>query len=169
MMTLTRWWPTPVRSVFLFLVWLLLNNSVAVIHLFFGLLLAWLIPLLIHKFRLIQPGVKKPGAAMAYGLMVLWDILVANLQVIRLVLGSNKKLRSAFVLVPLDLTDNLSITILASTVSLTPGTVSADVLSLDTDAGQGRYLLLHVLDLADEAQLIQQVKQRYEAPLKEIF
>ena len=73
----------------------------ALIHLFFGLLLAWLIPLLIHKFRLIQPGIKKPGAALAYGLMVLWDIVIANLQVIRLVLGPNKKLRPAFVLVPL--------------------------------------------------------------------
>src|SRR3990167_2904390 len=93
MLSLNNWWPTPVRSLFLFLVWLLLNNSVALIHLFFGLLLAWLIPLLIHKFRLIQPGIKKPGAALTYGLMVLWDIIVANLQVIQLVLGPNKKLR----------------------------------------------------------------------------
>ncbi|WP_127019822.1 Na+/H+ antiporter subunit E [Rheinheimera mangrovi] len=169
MFSFKTWWPTPVRSLFLFLVWLLLNNSVALIHLFFGLLLAWLIPLLIHKFRLIQPGIKKPGAALTYGLMVLWDIVVANLQVVRLVLGANKKLRPAFVTVPLDLTDNLAITILASTVSLTPGTVSAEVLPLNVGSGEQRYLLLHVLDLADEAELIQQVKQRYEAPLKEIF
>ena len=92
MFSFKTWWPTPVRSLFLFLVWLLLNNSVALIHLFFGLLLAWLIPLFIHKFRLIQPGIKKPGAALTYGLMVLWDIIVANLQVIRLVLGPSKKL-----------------------------------------------------------------------------
>ncbi|MCA1930086.1 Na+/H+ antiporter subunit E [Rheinheimera sp.] len=169
MVSLKNWWPTPIRSLFLFLVWLLLNNSVAIIHLFFGLLLAWLIPLLIHKFRLIQPGIKKPGVALGYGLMVLGDIIVANLQVIRLVLGPNKKLRPAFVIVPLDLTDNLAITILASTVSLTPGTVSADVLPLDAEGAGQRFLLLHVLDLVDEAELIAQVKQRYEAPLKEIF
>jgi multicomponent K+:H+ antiporter subunit E len=169
MFSFKAWWPTPVRSLFLFLVWLLLNNSVAFIHLFFGVLLAWLIPLLIHKFRLIQPGIKKPGAAIAYAAMVLWDIVVANVQVIQLVLGPNKKLRPAFVTIPVDLTDPLAITILASTVSLTPGTVSADVLPLHAEAGQQRYLLLHVLDMADEAALIQQVKQRYEAPLKEIF
>ncbi len=169
MLSLKNWWPTPIRSLFLFLVWLLLNNSVAIIHLFFGLLLAWLIPLLIHKFRLIQPGIKKPGVALGYGLMVLGDIIVANLQVIRLVLGPNKKLRPAFVIVPLDLTDNLAITILASTVSLTPGTVSADVLPLDAVGAGQRFLLLHVLDLVDETELIAQVKQRYEAPLKEIF
>jgi multicomponent K+:H+ antiporter subunit E len=163
------WWPTPVRSLFLFLVWLLLNNSVAPIHLFFGLILAWLIPQLIHKFRLIQPGIKKPGVAVRYGFMVLSDIIMANVQVVRLVLGSNESLRPAFVKVPLDLTDNLAITILASTVSLTPGTVSAEVLPLNAGMGEQRYLLLHVLDLADEAELVLQVKQRYEAPLKEIF
>lgn len=169
MFSLKKWWPTPVRSLFLFFVWLLLNNSVALIHLFFGLILAWLIPQLIHKFRLIQPGIKNPGLAVRYGFMVLWDIIVANVQVVRLVMGANKKLRPAFVKVPLELTDNLAITILASTVSLTPGTVSADVLPIEAKADEKRYLLLHVLDLADEAELIHQIKQRYEAPLKEIF
>ncbi|MDF3123604.1 Na+/H+ antiporter subunit E [Rheinheimera sp. 1928-s] len=169
MNSLKKWWPTPVRSLFLFLVWLLLNNSVEFFHLFFGLVLAWLIPQLIHKFRLIQPGMKNPGAALRYGFMVLWDIVVANMQVVKLVLGPNKRLRPAFIKIPLDLTDNLSITILASTVSLTPGTVSAEVLALNVGVDEPRYLLVHVLDLADEAELIQQVKQRYEAPLKEIF
>jgi multicomponent K+:H+ antiporter subunit E len=169
MKSLKKWWPTPIRSLFLFLVWLLLNNSVEFFHLFFGVVLAWLIPQLIHKFRLVQPGMKNPGAAIRYGLMVLWDIVVANMQVVRLVVGPNKRLRPAFIKVPLDLTDNLSITFLASTVSLTPGTVSAEVLPLNAGMDEPRYLLVHVLDLADEAELIQQIKQRYEAPLKEIF
>ncbi len=34
---------------------------------------------------------------------------------------------------------------------LTPGTVSAEVLPLNVSMGEQRYLLLHVLDLADEA------------------
>ncbi|RVT48264.1 Na+/H+ antiporter subunit E [Rheinheimera sediminis] len=169
MTSIKKWWPTPVRSLFLFLVWILLNNSVEFFHLFFGLVLAWLIPQLIYKFRLVQPGMKNPTAAIRYGLMVLWDIVVANLQVVKLVLGPNKRLRPAFIKVPLDLTDNLSITILASTVSLTPGTVSAEVLPLNASKDEQRFLLVHVLDLADEAELIRQVKQRYEAPLKEIF
>ncbi len=38
------WLPTPYRSLLLLLVWLLLNQSVAVIHLFFGTILALIIP-----------------------------------------------------------------------------------------------------------------------------
>ena len=48
-------------------------------------------------------------------------------------------------------------------MSLTPGTVST---SLSADR---RTLLLHVLDLDDADQLVARIKDRYEAPLREIF
>ena len=90
-----------------------------------------------------------------------------------MILGPTKRLRPGFVKVPLDLSHDMPITILASTVSLTPGTVSAEVYPIPESLAEGeeieqRYLLIHVLDLADE-QLINKIKQRYEAPLKEIF
>ena len=74
----------------------------------------------------------------------------------------------------MDLSHEMPITILASTVSLTPGTVSAEVYPIPESLEEGeeiqqRYLLIHVLDLADEQALINTIKQRYEAPLKEIF
>ena len=68
----------------------------------------------------------------------------------------------------------MPITILASTVSLTPGTVSAEVYPWTECMNEGevteqRFLLIHVLNLTDEQALINTIKQRYEAPLKEIF
>ncbi|MNN12634.1 Na(+)/H(+) antiporter subunit E [compost metagenome] len=94
---------------------------------------------------------------------MLYDIVVANLQVARLVVGPTQTLRPAFVEIPLELTDDLPITILASVITLTPGTVSAD-LSADR-----RTLLVHGLDVPDPAGLVADIKARYEAPLKEIF
>ena len=52
---------------------------------------------------------------------------------------------------------------LASVVSLTPGTVSADI-----DA-ERRHLLVHALSVADTEALVREIKARYEAPIKEIF
>lgn len=163
--------PTPARSVLLFAVWIVLNNSVAPVHLLAGLVLAVLIPRLTVSFSDPQPQVRRWSLAFGYIGTVLLDIVVANLQVIKLVLGPNKNLQPGFVLVPLAITDALPLTILAGTVSLTPGTVSAEILpyQLDATSSPPRYLLLHVLDLQDEAQLIASIKQRYEQPLKEIF
>lgn len=169
-----RWLPTPFRSLFLFMVWLLLNNSVSVGHLVLATIFAILIPILSFSFRDPQPLILKPGLALKQLLIVLYDIVVANLQVALLILGPSKKLRPAFIKVPIDLTHDMPITILASCVSLTPGTVSAEVYPIAESLPEGeeptqRYLLIHALDLKDEEALIKQIKQRYEAPLKEIF
>jgi multicomponent K+:H+ antiporter subunit E len=169
-----RWFPTPYRSVLLFFVWLLLNQSIEAVHVFFATVLAVLIPLLTLRFRDPQPLILRPMLALRYILTVVADIVTANAQVAVLILGPKRRLTPAFVKVPLDLQHELPITILASTVSMTPGTVSAEVYPYLEQLEPGkempqRWLLIHVLHLTDEAELIASIKQRYEAPLKEIF
>ena len=166
--------PTPLRSLLLFAVWLLLNNSYSLGHILLGGLLATVIPLITLPFKQPQPLILKPGLAIKQLLVVLYDIITANIHVAFLILGPIKKLRPAFVKVPLDITHEMPIAILASTVSLTPGTVSAEVYPFPEALPEGeepeqRYLLIHVLDLEDEQELIETIKTRYEAPLKEIF
>lgn len=164
--------PTPLRSLMLFVVWLLLNNSLAPVHLVAATILALGIPLLTAEFRDKQSPFRHWRQALLYLLKVLVDIVLANLQVIRVVLGPNRLLKPGFVLVPLELKASLPLTILACTVSLTPGTVSAEILPYQDDSDENigeRFLLIHVLDLADEAALIQEIKQRYEQPLREMF
>ena len=55
---------------------------------------------------------------------------------------------------------------LASTVTLTPGTVSVDV---EGNVADGRRLVVHVLRCVDEQELVQSIKDRYERRLQEIF
>ncbi len=169
-----KWLPTPYMSLLLFIVWLLLNNSVSTGHILLAAVLAIVIPLATNPFKVKQPLILKPGLAFRHLMLVLYDIITANIQVAILILGPNKKLTPGFVKVPLDLTHNMPITILASTVSLTPGTVSAEVYPWQESLEEGeipeqRFLLIHVLNLTDEEALIKTIKQRYEAPLKEIF
>ncbi|GGO77698.1 monovalent cation/H+ antiporter subunit E [Marinobacterium nitratireducens] len=155
--------PTPGHSLLLFVVWLLLNKSVSPGHILLGALLAILIPLLTNRLRNPHPGIRRPVKALLYLFRVLGDILVANLQVARLIIRPHMALRPSFVEVPLDISGDLPITVLASTITLTPGTVSADV------SDDRSRLLLHVLHLEDEEELISTIKTRYEKPLKEIF
>ncbi|MCA1773239.1 MAG: Na+/H+ antiporter subunit E, partial [Halomonas sp.] len=74
-----------------------------------------------------------------------------------------RKLNPHFVEYPLMLEERFTITLLASTISLTPGTVSAN-LRMD-----GKSLLIHALNETDEEALIEQIRERYERPLKEIY
>ena len=85
----------------------------------------------------------------------------SNINVARLVLGREADIHPAG-LVP-DLTNIHGITALASLITLTPGTVSAEL------SDDRRYILIHALHLDDPDALIEEIKTRYEAPLKEIF
>jgi multicomponent K+:H+ antiporter subunit E len=158
-----RCWPRPVLSWVLWVLWLLLVNSLSVGQMLLGAFWAWLIPFYTQSF---WPGVmslRKPWLAAKFLGVVVWDILLANWVVARLILRPADRLQPAFMLLPLDVREDFTITILASTISLTPGTVSAD-LSIDR-----RHLLIHALHVENEQEAIAQMKQRYEAPLKEIF
>ncbi len=155
--------PHPGLSSFLLVLWLLLNNSAASGHLVLGALLGVLIPLFTRRFWPERLGLARPGLMLRFSGRVLWDIIVANFAVARVVLGPRSAIRPAFLRVPLDIHDDFPVTVLASVVSLTPGTVSADI-----DA-ERRNLLVHALSVSDTEALVQDIKARYEAPIKEIF
>ncbi len=155
--------PHPGLSSFLLVLWLLLNNSAAPGHLVLGALLGLLIPLFTRRFWPERLGLNHPGLMLRFAGRVLWDIIVANFAVARVVLGPRSAVQPAFVRVPLDIHDDFPVTVLASVVSLTPGTVSADI-----DA-ERRYLLVHALSVSDTEALVHDIKTRYEAPIKEIF
>lgn len=160
---LARWFPMPVQTVVLFVAWLLLNNSISPGHILLAAVLATAIPLFCLPVQAPQPKGHKPLLIVRYFMILLWDIVVANLTVARLILGRNRSLSPSFIALPLDMRAELPITILASTISLTPGTLSADV------SEDRAWLYIHALDVDNEEALIAEIKQRYEKPLKEIF
>ncbi len=158
-----RWLPHPVTSAMLLVVWLLLNHTLSPGHILLGAALAVLIPLFTRRFFPEPVYMGRLGTIARFVLTVLWDIVVASISVARLTLGPASKLRPRFVRVPVAMDDDFALTALASTVSLTPGTVSAE---LAQDRG---HILVHALDVGDEAELVRTIKERYERPIKEIF
>jgi multicomponent K+:H+ antiporter subunit E len=158
-----RRFPAPLLSATLFAVWLLLNNTLDPAQLVLGAALAIVVPWFTEALRPERPRIRKPLLIVRLGLVVLWDIVLSNIEVARRILGPEEAIRPAFVWMPLELTDPHAIVSLAGIITMTPGTLSAE-LSPDR-----RHLLVHAFNVDDEAALIAQMKARYEAPLKEIF
>lgn len=154
--------PFPTLSVALAGTWLMLTG-ISPLHLVVAPLFALAIPLSIAPLLDVLPGVRSLLAAMRLVAGVLWDILIANITVARLVLGPVSRLRPAFVKVPVAVTHPSAISLFMSMISITPGSVP---MALSPDA---RTMLVHVLDLEDEEAFIAKVKERYERPLVEIL
>jgi multicomponent K+:H+ antiporter subunit E len=155
--------PHPLLTPILAVVWLLLNNSIAPGHILLGVLLGWLIPLFTLRFWPEAIRIHRPWVLLRFLVVVLHDIITANLAVAWRILHRPENLRPAFIDVPLALESDLAISFLANTICLTPGTVSAQ-LSPDR-----RTLRVHALDAPDPAAVLASIKSRYEAPLKEVF
>jgi multicomponent K+:H+ antiporter subunit E len=155
--------PQPMLSFVLFLSWNLAQNDISPGSLIMGAVLGWAIPLFTARFWPDYPHVRSYVKLFRLMFLVLWDIVMASLLVARQVLGPTKKLQPRFVHIPLELETDYAITLLASIISLTPGTVSSIVSS------DKKTLVVHALHCPDEADAIAGMKRRYEAPLKEIF
>jgi multicomponent K+:H+ antiporter subunit E len=155
--------PYPITSFTVFLVWLLLNGTLAPAHLALATVLAVLLPLASAPFLGERTRVRAPLVACKLLVIVVWDIVVSNIVVARLVLGPVERIRPGFVRLPLDVEHPYAVSLLASIITMTPGTVSTEVSEIRGE------ILVHALDVPDPDQLVRDIKTRYEAPLKEIF
>jgi multicomponent K+:H+ antiporter subunit E len=161
---LTRLIPHPLLSLTLIFVWLGLVNKFTLGNLLLGGLFGLVIPMLTAPYWPDRPKVKKPLRVVEYVLVVLWDIIVANVQVAAIILfRRNEDIHSQWIVVPLELTSAEAITVLAGTITMTPGTVSA------TLAADGGSILVHCLHTDNTDEVRDEIKSRYERRLKEIF
>jgi multicomponent K+:H+ antiporter subunit E len=158
-----RLFPHPNFSLLLAVIWLLLVQSISLGHVLLALLSAWAIPYFSVALWPRHPPLHRPLLIVRYALVLAFDIVSANFVVMSWILGPTKRLKPAFVVYPLTITDRQAISVLASTISLTPGTVSAD-LSMTR-----KELLIHTLNVDDQSKMIESIRKRYEQPLKEIF
>lgn len=155
--------PHPALTLLLAGLWLLMNNTLSVGHIVLGLFLGWAISLMVNRYLIEVPPIRKPLKLCAFMLLVFYDIVIANIQVARLVLGAKQKLQPAFIEVPMKIENDFVLAILTSIISLTPGTVSAGL------SPDHKRLMVHALDAQDINALVDEMKRRYEAPLLEIF
>ncbi|PXW71051.1 multisubunit potassium/proton antiporter PhaE subunit [Loktanella sp. PT4BL] len=156
--------PHPLLTLILTIVWILLQNEISAGMMVFGFILGIIIPWGTSVWWPDTPKSFRVGKMAVYSLVVIWDIIVANIEVAWIVLTvPTSKLKPAWIVVPLELREPEAITMLAGTITLTPGTVSADLSS------DGRSLLVHVLHTDDPDAIRDDILTRYEARLLEIF
>lgn len=159
-----RWIPSPPLSFALFVVWLLLNQSLDPATLLLAAILAVAVPLLTKSLRPATVRMRRPGVALRLACAVAHDVVLSAWTVARLlVTRRSANMAPCFVCVPLEMRDPNALAVLAMISCLTPGTAWAEI-ALDRST-----LMIHLFDLPDEAAFIRQVKERYERPLMEIF
>ncbi|MCV6593989.1 MAG: Na+/H+ antiporter subunit E [Silicimonas sp.] len=165
MARLLHWlFPHPLLTLILAVVWIMLQNEFSAGMAVFGVILGTIIARATAIWWPDPPAEFKMGRMIAYCFVVIWDIITSNVRVAWIVLTvPNSKLKPAWIAVPLELRQPEAITILAGTITLTPGTVTSDM------SDEGHSLLVHVLHTDDPEAVRDEIKHRYERRLMEIF
>ena len=160
-----RWLPSPLLSVSLLLMWLLLNQSIEPAHWLLGAVLSLIAPLL---SRPLQPHgharIRRPLALLRLLGFSAIEIVRSCFNVTQIILlRRSADVNSQFIHVPLDLRSPHGLALLSCLINSTPGTVWVDLLP------EKHELLLHIFDLHDEAWWVDTIKTRYERPIIEVF
>lgn len=155
--------PYPILSAFLLGLWLLLNQSLSPGHVLLGSVVGIAGGLVISTLQMPSGRIRRPAAIVRLAFIVLIDIIRSNIAVTGLILTPARRAESGFITIPLELRDQYGLAILACIITSTPGTVWVNF-----DSAKG-ILLIHVLDLVDEAAWTNLIKTRYERVLMDIF
>lgn len=156
------WLDHPVLSLLLAASWLALSRSLEPLHLLSAALLGLIVPRLLRGLLHVGSPIRW-GAAIHLTFVVLWDIVLSNITVAKLVLGPMNRPQPAWLRVPLATEHHRVNALFASIITMTPGTVSAVV---DEAA---HCIWVHALNCDDAAGMVGDMKARYEAPLLTVF
>jgi multicomponent K+:H+ antiporter subunit E len=160
---MSRLLPYPLLTLSLLAMWLVLNG-LSVGQVLLGGAIAVAASNVTAALRPARARIKRWHLLPKLVAIVVVDIWRSNIAVAQLVLRPDHPRRvSGFVVVPLELRNPAGLAILACIVTSTPGTAWVEY---DSESSK---LLLHVLDLVDDAHWIDLIKNRYERLLLEIL
>lgn len=162
---MTRLLPYPLLALALLALWLLLVESTSPGALLLGAALGLAGAGTLAALRLPRARLRRLRPIPGLLRDVLVEVVRSNNAVARIILqpAPPGARRSGFVRVPLDMRSPHGLSALACILTATPGTVW-----VDHDAREGT-MLLHVLDLVDEATWVAIIKDKWERRLMDIF
>lgn len=152
-----------VLNILLAIIWVLLWGSWSLINFAIGYAVGALLIFALRGF--IGQGfyLKRLWAGVILLLVFAKEIVHSNIVVMLQVLRPRLNIKPGIVAVPIEVKNPWEITILASLITMTPGTLTLDL------SDDNRTLYVHAMNVPDTEKLITKIKQDFEARILEVF
>lgn len=160
-------------NILLAIIWCLLQENVRIHEFLIGALLGYGI------IRLLKPVLDNEQAArrvfgftgyfsiffhtLRYIFVFLYEVIKANLQVVRIVLSPTLDITPGIIAYNMDVESDAGITLLANSITLTPGTLTVDV------SKDKKTLYIHALNIEDARVLEKSIKNSLERYSREVL
>jgi len=149
-------------NVLLALIWAALNGEFSVTNLVGGFLLGYAVLYLMQPVIGKAKYFTKVGQGLELAFFFLKELIVANFSVAYYVLAPKDRMNPAVQAIPLEPAKDISITLLANMITLTPGTLSLDV------SPDRKYLFIHNIGVTDVEKSRKEIKETFERRILEV-
>ena len=155
--------------IFAFLVWAALTDIKNYQEVIIGLAIAFIISLVAGQFLITTEKsrgiVKRFAHFILYIFRFVWEMIKANLEVAYLVIHPKVPIKPGIVKIKTKLNKDSAITVLANSITLTPGTLTIDVNK------EKQELYIHWIKVKTEKvdEATKEIGQRFEKTLTEVF
>jgi multicomponent Na+:H+ antiporter subunit E len=150
-------------NIFLAFAWMALTGRFTAADLFGAFIIAYLVLWFCQPLLGPSRYISKSRATVSFVFFFLWELFYANLRVAFDVLTLRHYMKPGVIAVPLDVTSDAEITLLANLITLTPGTLSLD---LSTDR---KVLYVHAMYIDDVEATRRHIKEGFERRILELF
>ncbi|MCL7746895.1 Na+/H+ antiporter subunit E [Halalkalibacter alkaliphilus] len=144
------------------LIWAFLQNSYTGVDFLVGYVIGILILYVLRRFLQFDFYFRRVWAFIKLTLLFFKELILANIDVIKIVLSPKLNIKPGIVAVPTKLETEWELTLLASLISLTPGTLSMDF------SDDNKYIYIHAIHVPDKEEMIRQIHDTFERAILEV-
>ncbi|WP_226656763.1 MULTISPECIES: Na+/H+ antiporter subunit E [Guptibacillus] len=142
--------------------WMFLFESYSFSTFFIGYLFGIGLLLLMERFIPDRFYFYRLWAIIKLLFLFIKELIMANIQVVKLVYSPKHKMNPGIIEVPIDVRTNWEITMLANLITLTPGTLTVSV------APDNMHIYIHAMDAPDADEVIKEIKGTFEKAIMEV-
>lgn len=149
-------------NVFIAVVWMFMSSSLTATTFIIGFLIGLGLLFVTRRFFTSRLYIWRLWAAFKLVLLFFKELTLSNISVLMLIIRPKLNIRPSIFALPTELEHDWEITLLASLITLTPGTL---VLHVSSDQ---RTLYIHAIDVEDVDEAIDSIKNSFEKAILEV-
>jgi|SRR5690625_4347453 len=143
-------------------IWMLLQNSYGIVDFLFGYIIGILILFTLRRFLIFDFYFKRVWAFIKLTLIFFRELILANIDMVKVILKPKLDNKPGIVAIPTKLKTDLEVTLLASLITLTPGTLSMDF------SDDSSLIFIHAIDIDSKEDTIRDILDSFEKAILEV-
>ncbi|OIJ16189.1 Na+/H+ antiporter subunit E [Anaerobacillus arseniciselenatis] len=144
------------------IIWMLLRQDFSPVEFLIGYVVGLVLLYVLRRFLQFDFYFRRVIAIVKLIFLFLWELILANIDVIKIVLSPKLDIKPGIIAVPTKLKTDWEVTLLASLISLTPGTLSMNF------SDDGKTIFVHSIDVPDKEAMIKQIHNSFEKAIMEV-